>query len=342
MEGGDKLSIKVIRPGLLTTVQDLGRYGSQRYGVIVSGAMDQFSLRVANLLVGNDENAAALEITMMGPTLEILEDTLVSICGGTITAKINGQPVGQWKPVYIKKGSILELKNCTGGCRIYLAIAGGFDVEEIMGSKSTYLRAGIGGFKGRKLKEQDILNTKQYSSESNKIIKKFSDFIGKSSFAFSETDWSVSTEIIPKYKNDIVLRVIQGIEFDEFRRESREEFFTNKFVVTAQSDRMGYRLKGSKLELSKPLEMISGAVSFGTIQVPSEGNPIVLLADRQTTGGYPKIAQIISVDLPLIAQAKPGDKISFEQISLEEAQKLYIQRELNIQKLKHGISLTME
>lgn len=332
------MSIKVLRPGLLTTLQDLGRYGFQRYGVIVSGAMDQFSLRIANLLLGNKENSACLEITMMGPSLLIQKDTLISICGGNLSPKIDGYPVPQWRPVYVKEGSIVEFGACISGCRAYLAVAGGFDIQEVMGSKSTYLRAEIGGFQGRSLKENDILGFNKCSDEGINIIKKLSS-MNQSSY-FAAPNWFVSTEILPKYNSNPIIRIIHGGEFEKFSAESRELFFTSEFQITPQSDRMGYRLKGPTLELSQPLEMISEAVSFGTIQVPPDGNPIVLLADRQTTGGYPKIAQIASVDLPLVAQIKPGEKIRFKEISIEEAQMLYIQRELDIKKLKLGLALS--
>ncbi|GIM28036.1 KipI antagonist [Clostridium polyendosporum] len=332
------MSIKIIRPGLLTTLQDLGRYGFQRYGVIISGAMDQFSLRIANLLLGNKENSACLEITMMGPSLLIKKDTLISICGGNLSPKIGGYPVPQWRSVYVKEGSILEFGACVSGCRAYLSVAGGFNIQEVMGSKSTYLRAEIGGFQGRSLKENDVLEFSEPSDEGINIIKKLSSMSESNYFAAPK--WFVSTEILPKYSSNPIIRIIHGGEFEKFSAKSRELFFTSEFQVTSQSDRMGYRLKGSTLELSQPLEMISEAVSFGTIQVPPDGNPIVLLADRQTTGGYPKIAQVASVDLPIIAQIKPGERIRFKEISIEEAQILYIQRELDIKKLKVGLTLS--
>lgn len=331
------MSVKIIRPGLLTTIQDIGRWGFQKYGIIVSGAMDTFSFRVANLLVGNDENSACLEITMIGPTMEIQEDSLISICGGNLSPEIDGKSIPLWRPIYVRKGSVLKFGACLSGCRTYLAIAGGFYVEEVMRSKSTYLRAGIGGLEGRSLKEGDIVNINKCTPEQLKVTKKLS--LLDDSNSFKVVEWFITSEIIPKYKVNPIIRVIPGGEFKKFSSESRVGFFKSEFEVTSQSDRMGYRLKGTTLKLSRPLEMISEAVSFGTIQVPPEGNPIILLADRQTTGGYPKIAQVASIDIPLIAQVKPGEKISFQKISLEEAQKLYILRELNIQQLKQGINL---
>lgn len=317
------MSLKVLHPGLLTTLQDLGRYGFQKQGVIVSGAMDPFSLRIANLLVGNKEEEAGLEITMRGPTLLIQKNMLISICGGNLSPKIDGRSIEQWRPIDVKAGSMLEFGRCISGCRTYLAAAGGLDVTEVMGSKSTYLRAGIGGFQGRALKENDVVKINQPDSEVMNHAAK----------------WFVSTTIIPRYDSNPIIRVIRGREMKRFSDESIKTFFSSEFQVTPQSDRMGYRLIGKNLKLSQPFEMISEAVSFGTIQVPPDGNPIILLADRQTTGGYPKIAQIISVDLPIIGQMQPAEKMRFKEVTIEEAQRLYIQREQAIQQLKQGISL---
>jgi antagonist of KipI len=331
------MSIKVIKPGLLTTVQDLGRYGLQKHGVIVSGAMDPFALRVANVLVGNDEGEAALEITMIGPKLKFSEDSLISICGGNLSPAINGEEIPEWRPILVKKGSLLSFGTVEFGCRAYLAVAGGFAVPNVMNSKSTYLRAGIGGFEGRALKDGDVLPVQPPSDSHLQRIRSLCEKAGSNSFAVS--DWSVSKYAMPNYHKNPVIRVIRGGEFHWFKEESREKFYKEEFLVTPQSDRMGYRLSGSKLQLNKPQELISEAVTAGTIQVPSEGDPIVLMADRQTTGGYPKIAQVATVDLPVLAQVKPGEKVRFQEIKLEEAQTLLRLREQEIQLLKQGITL---
>jgi len=331
------VSLQIIRPGLLTSVQDLGRYGFQKYGVIVSGAMDSFALRIANLLVGNEEGEAALEITIIGPSILIEQDVVIAITGGNLSPTINGQPIPQWRPVYVKKGSTLQFGSCVSGCRAYLAAAGSFDLPKVMGSNSTYLRAGIGGLQGRALQSGDILTCKTPSKLALQRIKRFSQAIGDDLFA--ATDWSVSQRMLPAYRPNPVIRVIRGREFEDFTPESREQFFAGRFQVTPQSDRMGYRLAGATMQLSQPLELISAAVSAGTIQVPPEGKPIVLLADRQTTGGYPRIAQVATVDLPVIAQVKPGESIQFEEISLEEAQRQYLWREMAMMRLKQGLSM---
>lgn len=329
--------IKVLKPGLLSSIQDLGRTGYQKFGVIASGAMDPFSHRMANLLSGNEENDPALEITMMGPTLTFEEDTLISICGGDLSPSINGQPIRTWRSVFVKKGSELKFGGCQKGCRAYLAVSGGFAVPEVMNSKSTYLRAGIGGFKGRALKAGDVLETGKPSLQSLKM----KDFLSKQLLdkAFVENDWGIASKLIPETVGNPEIRITRGRQFDLFTHESRIQLFNHAFEVTAQSDRMGYRLKGPALALSEHAEQISEAVNFGSIQVPPDGNPIVLLADRQTTGGYPKIGQVAAVDLPLLAQAKPGDALRFAEISNEQAQQLLIKREMKLKELKQGIFL---
>ncbi|URM34978.1 biotin-dependent carboxyltransferase family protein [Cytobacillus firmus] len=329
--------MKVLKPGLLSSIQDLGRTGYQKFGVIASGAMDPFSHRMANLLSGNEENDPALEITMMGPTLTFEEDTLISICGGDLSPLINGQPIRTWRSIFVKKGSELKFGGCQKGCRAYLAVSGGFSVPEVMNSRSTYLRAGIGGFKGRALKAGDVLETGKPSLQSLKMA----DYLSKQLHdkTFVENDWGIASKLIPETIGNPEIRITRGRQFDLFTHESRIQLFNHAFEVTAQSDRMGYRLKGTSLALSEHAEQISEAVNFGSIQVPPDGNPIVLLADRQTTGGYPKIGQVAAVDLPLLAQAKPGDALRFKEISNGQAQQLLIKRELKLKELKQGISL---
>ncbi|WCN39219.1 biotin-dependent carboxyltransferase family protein [Aneurinibacillus uraniidurans] len=322
------MCIRVKKPGLLTTVQDTGRFGLQKYGVLASGAMDTMALRLANLLAGNEEQAAALEITLLGPALVFEKATLVALAGGNLSPAVDGMPIPLWRPVYIPAGSTLTFGGAVSGCRTYLAVAGGICVPDVMESRSTYLRAGIGGFHGRALQAGDVLKT----GESTGWLKAPSD-------EAVVLPWGVSHELRPVYEENPVLRVVRGPEFECFAEESKQKFWKEPFRVTPQSDRMGYRLADVSLELTEPLEMVSSAVSFGTIQVPPEGNPIVLLADRQTAGGYPRIAQIISVDLPLIAQVKPGGYVRFEEVSLEEAQALYVKREFDMKQFKQGLTL---
>lgn len=331
------MGIEIKSPGLLTTIQDGGRFGFRKYGVIVSGAMDQIAFRVSNLLVGNKEDDAVLEITLLGPEILIKEDTLISICGGNLSPKINEYEVPMWRPIYVKAGSVLNFGKCISGTRAYISFAGSFCIEEVMGSKSTYIRAEIGGYEGRRLNKEDVLELNNPSGSSIEITKSLSKQINSNGYSYPK--WLVSNSIIPNYKMNSIIRVIKGGEFDFFDDNSKKVFFENSFIITPQSDRMGYRLKGQELKLENSLEMISEAVSFGTIQVPPDGNPIILLADRQTTGGYPKIGQAITVDMPIVSQLKPGDSMRFQEISLEEAQRLYIKREENIEELKTSLKI---
>jgi len=322
--------LKIIKSGLQTTVQDLGRFGFQKYGVIASGAMDPFAHRAANLLVGNEENAATLEAAMVGPAIQFEADAFIALCGGDLSPEIDGTSIKMWRTVAVKKGSVLKFGAPRSGCRVYLAIAGGIDVPDVMNSKSTYLRAGIGGFHGRALKAGDIVRTRPVSPGHADSLRHATD---------NELEWKMAA---PRYFNEPVVRIMKGRQFELFSRESQERIFSEAFSVSSHSDRMGYRLEGTALALEEPKELISEAVSFGSIQVPADGNPIVLLADRQTTGGYPKIGQVASVDLPLISQLKPGDRIRFKEISLEEAQKRFIEQEQQIRQIKIGIDLKRE
>ncbi|MFM1652244.1 biotin-dependent carboxyltransferase family protein [Brevibacillus sp. B_LB10_24] len=331
------MSIRVIQPGLLTSVQDMGRYGFQKYGVIASGAMDPFAHRTANLLVGNEEAEATLEMTLKGAVIEFPEAALISICGGDLSPSVEGIPVPLWKPVYLKKGSILHFGYCRSGARAYLAIAGGWSVPAVMDSRSTYLRAGIGGYQGRGLRAGDELACGEPTWLGRRIADQLRSQANGA--AFTTADWGAAREMLPAYSSAPVVRVMRGNQWDWFTEEGRRSFLSESYRVTPQSDRMGYRLDGPVLEQTERRELISEAVAFGTVQVPPEGKPIVLLADRQTTGGYPKIAQVATVDLPLMAQTKPGEALLFAEISREEAERLLMARENEIRQLKTGILL---
>lgn len=298
-------SIKIIKSGLLTTVQDNGRYGYQKFGVPVSGAMDSFSQRVSNLLVGNDLNEAVLEVTFLGPTIEFLEDRVIAITGGDLSPMINHKSIAMWKSIYVKKGDILSFGGIKKGCRSYISFDGGIDVPLVMGSKSTYIKGKIGGFQGSSLKVGDIL--KCGSPNYNfKFIK------GR----------ALCSKYKPEYTNEIIVRVILGPQEDCFTDRGINTFLSSEYTVTNQIDRMGYRLDGETIEHSKGADIISDGIAFGAVQVPSNGKPIIMMADRQTTGGYTKIGNVISADLSKIAQAKQGDKIRFRAINMDEAHEI--------------------
>ncbi len=325
------MQIKVKRPGLLSTLQDLGRRGYQKYGVIVSGAMDTRSLRLANLLAGNAEGEACLEMTMSGPELELPAGLTLAITGGDFSPQIEGVPLPMNRPVYIKKACLLQFLRPRRGCRGYLAVRGGFAVPEVMGSKSTYLRAGLGGFCGRALERGDLLPLQGAAAFSRRGWR-------ENQPCFSAPAWYIPGICPPAGEAELQVRYVRGAQWDAFAEMSQDAFRQQAFSVTNQSDRMGYRLEGENLRLREPLEMISEAVAFGTVQVPPDGNPIILMADRQTAGGYPKIAQVILADLPLLGQTSPGKKLRFSEVSLAEAQHIYRMQETALQALRRALA----
>jgi antagonist of KipI len=331
------MSIRVEKAGLLTSIQDKGRWGYQKNGIIVSGPMDALALRVANILVGNKEGDAVIETYLTGLKISFDEDSLIAITGADLSPKINGEPVKMWRPVFIRKDSILEFTKPVLGCFAYLAIAGNFDVPKVMGSSSTYLRAGIGGFKGRPLQAGDIIPGNTISKKAERLVKSLSD--ERSTSAFFQSGWTVSNELKPRYEEHPLIRAIAGPEHSLFQKNSQDYFWHGKFQVSSRSDRMGYRLKGQPLALTEITEIISSAVDFGTVQVPADGNPIALMADHQTTGGYPRIAQVITADLPKLTQVLPGKTIRFREVSLNEAQQLYLEQEQQIEYLKRAIQI---
>jgi antagonist of KipI len=324
------MTVRVLNQGLLTTVQDLGRYGSQKYGVIVSGAMDRYSLRVANLLVGNEENEGALEITLLGTSLQFEKDRLIAITGGDLLAMIDGERALTWRPILVRSGSVLQFKAPLKGCRAYVAFAGGFSIPEVMGSKSTYLRAGIGGFKGRALQKGDVIASNELKEFSKSLVHK----LAKKSDAFT---WKVNCDALINLDQTQTIRVIKGTEFDRFDEKSKQILFNEPYTLTTQVDRMGYRMEGPALSLAKKFELLSEGVTHGTIQIPPNGKPIILMADRQTTGGYPKIGQIMTADLSSMAQLKPTATIHFKEILHEEAERELLKKERIMAEIKIGI-----
>ncbi len=330
------MSITVLTPGILTTIQDTGRYGYQKYGVIVSGAMDTYALRLSNIMLGNNENEGVLEITLIGPSLSIKKGNLIAITGANLSPTINGKKVPMGRPIYLNEDIVLKFGKCISGCRSYLSVAGGFDIPIFMGSKSTYLRAKIGGKDGRALKKDDRLELGDKSQLSLSIISKLKEFSKEESF--SAAKWYMKNIMLPS--SDVtVIRVFEDSQFKYVNEGSINEFFSATFNIDAKSDRMGYRLNGPKIEFKENIEMISGEVAFGTIQIPPDGNPIILLADRGTSGGYPKIAHVASFDIQKLVQLKPYDKVQFKKITLKEAEMLYLSREKDIEKLKRSVKL---
>lgn len=327
------MDVEVLHAGMFTTVQDLGRSYYQQFGVPFGGAMDKNALRLINMLVGNEENEAGLEMTILGPKLLIKKTTLLAIGGADMEPLLNGERIPLWRPILAEEGSMLCFGKVKSGCRAYVTFAGGIHIERTMGSKSTYIRAAIGGIEGRMLKKGDCFQIGTYSEMANRFIQDLQKD------ERIKTKWVISNSVLPKYKKHPKLRVITDFEYDQFIEESRKAFFTKEYKVSNYADRMGYRVEGEVLNRIEEKEILSSPVTFGTIQVPNGGQPIILMADRQTTGGYPRMGNIISVDLPLLAQLKPGDYVSFEKITLEEAEQLYIEQEVNSNLLKRFIAL---
>ncbi|OMF60447.1 biotin-dependent carboxyltransferase family protein [Paenibacillus sp. FSL R5-0766] len=322
------MSIEVIRPGLLSTVQDEGRTGYRRYGIHPGGVMDTFAARAANMLVGNSRHAAVLEMTMTGPELRFQESQLVSLCGADLTATVDHLPVPLWRPVLVRAGSVLKFGQCRHGLRGYLAIAGGIAVPEVMGSRSTDLKTGLGGMEGRALRVGDLLSNGAPSAEARGWMQRMEQQVKESErdHQILAPAWLLSERERPDYYGQPVIRVMESKDSSLFSQESLAQFY-----ASPQSDRMGYRLQGSILELDQPLDRLSEAVTYGTVQVPPDGQPIILMADHQTIGGYPVIAQVARVDMPILAQARPGTQISFKKITHDQAGQLYMEQEINMQ-----------
>ncbi len=334
------MALNILKPGLLTTIQDLGRYRYQDLGVNVGGAMDTFALRLANLLIGNKETEAGLEMTMAGGSFSFDQDCLIAICGGDFRPTIDGGRVSMWRPIYIKKGTVLNFSYAKKGIRAYMAVSGGFNVSEIMGSKSTHIKAQFGGFEGRPLQKGDCVPLGPFSKTQVSLMA-FLEHRLKSPF-FSEANWSIRPSVLPTQTSESELRVMIHSDAHLFKQQSLNAFFHDSFTITSQSDRMGYRLKGNPLDYKTEQSILSEPIQMGAIQVPPDGQPIILMADRQTTGGYPIIGHVIQADLPLLAQSKPGDTLCFKTTTIEAAQEALIEREQSFRLIERESALKMK
>jgi biotin-dependent carboxylase-like uncharacterized protein len=299
------MGIRILKSGMMTTVQDLGRTGFQKQGFSVAGVMDVRSFKIANLLLDNPENEAVLEFTLIGPTLEFTSATIIAITGGDFQPTVNGEPVPMYTALYINKGDILKFGSARTGSRGYVAFSSYLDVPVVMGSRCTNMKSSLGGFKGRKLQTDDYLGFR--------IKRRYLPFFLSRKLDINEFD-QMETE----------LRVVMGPQDDLFTKQGIETFLTQEYTVTSDFDRMGCRLDGPFIASKDGSDIISDGIAFGAIQVPAHGKPIILLSDRQTTGGYAKIATVASVDIPKLVQRKIDDKIRFCAITVQEAQKLYL------------------
>lgn len=306
---------EVLSPGFLTTVQDRGRLKYRRIGMPTAGALDQYSFRIANMLVGNNHESACLETTYNGPTLKVLQNTVIALTGALCNATINGEPMAQWKAIKVHSGDIISIGQALNGVRSYFSVAGGIDVPLLMESRSTFLRGKIGGMQGRTLKTGDE-------------IKAFMSSLNLETCCSN----AIPEPYKPTWSSDITLRVILGPQDNHFSENGLATFFNSTYTITEESDRMGYRLHGDEIAYinEKAGQIISDPIPLGAVQIPPSGQPIIMLMDAQTTGGYPKIATICTTDLRLIAQGKPGDKVHFTAISSGEAVKSLKEQEQKI------------
>ena len=318
------MGMTIINAGFLTTVQDSGRIGYQQFGVPVSGVMDPRSFAIANMLVGNPTDEAVLEITMLGPAIAFDEANIIAVTGGNLSPLLNGVAMPMYQAVLVKAGDVLSFGMQLSGCRAYLAAAGGFAIMPVMGSRSTYLKAKIGGFEGRKLGKDDKIAFRAPKTDlpnltSGRIVE---------AEAFNNSQKT--------------LRVILGPQDDAFTPNGISTFLSTPYSVTNQFDRMGCRLEGHFIEHIKDGNIISDGISMGAVQIPSEGQPIIMLADRQTTGGYTKIANVITADFPLIAQCKFGDIIRFKAVTIAEAQDSYLAQMRNLEAIRIALDTPRE
>ncbi len=305
---------EVVRPGFFTTIQDKGRYGYQQYGVPVSGAMDSYAHVLSNLLLGNDDGKACLEITLLGPCLQVLRDTAVALTGADLSPTLNDCPLPMWEGVEVSSGDTISFGSQRKGCRSYLSVVGGIDVSPVMGSRSTYVRSRLGGLDGRPLQAGDRLHSS--NSRGNLPLKR------------------LPPQCIPLYSTEHRLRVVLGPQDDYFTEKGIQTFLGSQYVISAQADRMGCRLEGPSVEHKAGADIISDGIPPGAVQVPGDGLPIIMLADRQTTGGYVKIAAVITIDLPELAQAELGEIVRFSAVTEDEAYRLATEYEQSIDRLR--------
>ena len=309
------MGIRILKGGMLTTVQDLGRNGYQSQGFSVAGVMDVRSFKIANLLLDNPENEAVLEFTLIGPTLEFTSATIIAITGGDFQPTINGEPAPMYTAIYMNKGDILKFGSARTGSRGYIAFSSYLDIPVVMGSRCTNLKSQIGGFKGRKLQADDYIGFR--------IKRRYLPFF-------------LSRKLEPENfdQDNTTLRVVMGPQDSKFSKQGIETFLTTEYTVTSEFDRMGCRLDGAYIAPKETSDIVSDGIAFGSIQVPAHGKPIILLADRQTTGGYAKIATVASVDIPKLVQRKTDHKVRFEAITVQEAQQLYLKEQKQLDKMR--------
>jgi biotin-dependent carboxylase-like uncharacterized protein len=314
-------TFEVLSPGLMSTVQDLGRFGCARYGVAASGALDGFAVRVGNLLVGNAENAAVVETTLMGLRIKAVRDAVVAVTGGDLQARKGSEPLAVWRSHLVREGETISFSGPASGFRSYLAVAGGIHAATVMGSRSTNLASGFGGFQGRPLRKGDILAVEP--------VKDALRFAGR----------AFTAEWFPDYSTPWRLRIVWGPQDDHFSEEGRHTFVTAAFTASPNSDRTGIRLNGPVVTRKPGMEesIISEGILSGAIQIPGDGQPIIILGET-ASGGYRKIATVISADLPLLGQITPGDEVAFEAVAMDAAVQALREMEEKVDRFKQSLN----
>jgi antagonist of KipI len=315
------MSILIQKSGILSTVQDLGRKTFRQFGINPNGAMDSHAVRLINILLGNDEAEAVLEIHFSATEILFEADAIVALGGADFGAKLNDEPIENWRPFFVRKNRLLNFTKNISGNRAYLSIKGGYEIEKWLGSASTNLAAKIGGFNGRSLTKGDRLFFNPTPEIQN-----------------SKFNYKISKSLIPRYSRFPTVRVIAGAEFEFLTALSEQNFLKQNFTISNESNRMGFRLHGEPLYLLDRIELVSSAVNFGTIQLLPDGQMIVLMADHQTSGGYPRIAHVVSTDLPILAQLGANDKVGFELVSLSESENLLLEFEKDLNLLRIGVN----
>jgi antagonist of KipI len=327
------MKIRISKPGLLSTLQDLGRTGYLSQAVPRSGVMDLLASGVANKAVGNADDCTVIEFTQSGAAFIAESDLLLALSGGGACLSTGEGRLPSDKPVFVPAGTVLHLKHSSLGSRSYLAVAGGWDVPEVLGSRSTYLTAGIGGLNGRALVQNDVLSNRNQLSPVSQAV--WNSLRGE---VLNYPKWSIARDtLLPEDR--FIIRVIPAREVNWFEEASFNNFLSQPYTVGHNSNRIGYRLEGPVINRAANNELLSTAVTPGTIQVTGDGSLVLLMADCQTTGGYPRIAQVAAVDLPLCAQLQPGNNIRFVAITCKEAEKLYIDFMNNVKKIDIAIGM---
>lgn len=314
-----------LKSGILTSIQDLGRSGNRRLGVNPSGAMDTLSMRLINILLDNNENEAVIEFHYPAPAITFEEHAIFAIGGADFNPTLNRKSLDNWKIHTATPGDMLSFGRKLNGERAYLAVKGGFKLPDVLGSKSTNLKAGFGG---KKIEKGDYLEPNLRNGSLYHAAQKL-----------SVSPKRVNVNMQPVFGELKEIRIVAGVDFEELDKPSRDKIFNQRFIISSHSDRMGYRLEGDSLNLGDSNDRISSSVAFGTIQLLPDGQLIILMADHQTVGGYPKIGHVIGVDLPVLAQLSVGQHISFREVSTEVAESVFIKQEKAIQRFKTSIHM---